>query len=86
VLSWKGIPTTVRARDDVGGRVSREMPSWFAQEVDRVAMREGLTGTDEYLDQLQWSDEAEEEGDAAAAADTVVARLAAEWGRPVGGS
>jgi hypothetical protein len=59
------------------------MPTWFGQEIDRVAMREGLTGTDDYLEQFQWSDETEVPGSAADAADAVVARLAAEWGRPV---
>jgi Virulence factor len=83
ILSWRGIPTSVRARDDDGKRASRQMPDWFGQEVDRVAMREGLTGEDAYLEQLAWSDETEEPGDAEAAAAAVVARLAAEWGRPV---
>ena len=83
VLSWRGIPTSVRARDDQGNRVSRQMPDWFGKEVDRVAMREGLTGDDAYLEQLAWSDEAEEPGDADTAADALVARLAAEWGHPV---
>jgi hypothetical protein len=83
ILSWRGIPTTVRARDDEGRRVSRQLPDWFGKEVDRVAMREGLTGEDDYLGQLDWSEETEEPGDAEAAADAVVARLAAEWGHPV---
>jgi hypothetical protein len=83
VLSWRGIPTSVRARDDEGHRASRPLPDWFGKEVDRVAMREGLTGEDDYLEQLAWSEETEEPGDADGAADAVVARLAAEWGHPV---
>jgi hypothetical protein len=83
VLSWRGIPTSVKARDEAGHRASRPMPDWFAQEVDRVAMKEGLTGEDAYLDQLAWSDETDEPGDAETAAEAVVARLAAEWGRPL---
>ena len=86
VLSWRGIPTSVKARDEAGHRASRSMPDWFGKEVDRVAMKEGLTGEDAYLDQLAWSEEAEEPGDAEAAAESVVARLAAEWGHPVPGS
>ena len=86
VLSWRGIPTSVRARDEAGKRASRQMPEWFGKEVDRVAMREGLTGEDDYLGQLAWSDETEEPGDAEAAADAVVARLAADWGHPLGSS
>ena len=38
---------------------------------------------DAYLEQLAWSEEAEEPGDAEGAAEAVVARLAAEWGHPV---
>jgi hypothetical protein len=83
VLSWRGIPTSVKARDEAGHRVSRSMPDWFGKEVDRVAMREGLTGEDDYLEQLAWSEEVEEPGDAETAADAVVARLAAQWGHPV---
>jgi hypothetical protein len=83
VLSWRGIPTSVKARDETGHRASRSMPDWFGKEVDRVAMKEGLTGEDAYLDQLAWSEEADEPGDAETAAEAVVARLAAEWGRPV---
>ena len=83
VLSWRGIPMSVKARDDEGHRVSRSMPDWFGKEVDRVAMNEGLTGDDAYLEQLAWSEEAEEPGDAESAADAVVARLATEWGHPV---
>jgi hypothetical protein len=83
VLSWRGIPTSVKARGEDGRRVSRTMPEWFGKEMDRVAMREGLISEDDYLEQLAWSDEFEEPGDAEAAADAVVARLAAEWGHPV---
>ena len=59
VLSWRGIPMSVKVRDESGRRASRPMPDWFGQEVDRVAMREGLAGSDDYLEQLEWSDEVE---------------------------
>jgi len=80
VLSWRGIPTSVKARDAAGRRVSRAMPDWFGQEVDRVAMREGITGSDAYLEAFVWSDEVEEAGSAAEVADALVARLAAAGG------
>lgn len=81
MLTWGAIPTSVKAQDDAGRRVSRPMPDWFGQEVDRVAMQEGLTGSDAYLDGFVWSEPAEEPGDAAVVADAVVARLVIEWGR-----
>ena len=43
ILAWQDIPTQVQAGDG-SGRVSRHLPDWFMQEVDRVAMRDGLTG------------------------------------------
>ena len=54
VLYWRDIPAQVRV---FGGRrpLSRQMPDWFQQEIDRVAMRDGLTGTDAYLDEWHWS-------------------------------
>jgi hypothetical protein len=54
------------------------MPDWFGQEIDRVAMRLGLSGSDDYLDGFEWSDELEEPGDAGEVADAVVARLDAQ--------
>jgi len=81
VLRWRDIPMSVKAVDAEGGRANRQMPDWFGQEVDRVAMRDGLTGTDDYLAALDWSEHADEPGDAATVADAVVIRLAAEWNR-----
>jgi hypothetical protein len=79
VLMWRDIPTSVKAMDDAGRRVSRAMPDRFGQEVDRVAMREGITGSDEYLAGFAWTDPTEEPGSAEEAADRVVARLAEGW-------
>ena len=81
VLRWRDIPTAVKARDDSGRRVSRPLPDWFGQEVDRVAMREGITDSDGYLEAFAWSEEFEQAGAATAVADAVVARLVADWGR-----
>ncbi len=72
VLYWRDIPAQVRVH---GGRrpLSRQMPDWFQLEIDRVAMRDGLTGTDAYLDAWHWSEKlewtgAEEEADEVAEA------------------
>jgi hypothetical protein len=81
VLAWKGIPGQVQARDEGGPAVNQAMPEWFQQEIDRVAMREGLMGSDEYLDLWAWSDETERDGSAADVADAVVAELMARFGR-----
>jgi len=81
VLSWKGIPAQVKARDAGGSRISLALPEWFAQEIDRAAMREGLTETDAYLSAWEWSDEIERPGQAAEVARAVAEELAASWGR-----
>ena len=55
VLSWKGIPSQVKATDADGATAARMLPDRWQQEIDRVAMRLGLSGTDEYLDGWGWS-------------------------------
>jgi hypothetical protein len=85
VMAWRGIPAQVRAEDDHGARANREMPSWFAQEIDRAAMRDDLAGTDAYLEHWAWSAPAEMPGSADEVADAVVREQAATWGRPAGG-
>ena len=79
VLSWRGIPMQVKVNDGSARPVSRLLPSWFGEHVDRVAMRDGLYGSDAYLEQLEWSAESEREGSAEEVADAVVAELDAEW-------
>ena len=49
VLYWKDIPAQIRVYDGKRPK-GYEMPEWFQKEIDRVAMAEGLTGTDDYLD------------------------------------
>ncbi len=62
ILYWRDIPAQVRVFD---GRkpVSRSMPAHFQLEIDRVAMAEGLEGSDAYLDQWHWTERLEREGE-----------------------
>ena len=53
VLSWRGIPAQVKAYGE-GGTQSATMPDRYQTEIDRVAMREGLAGSDAYLEQWKW--------------------------------
>jgi hypothetical protein len=75
VLSWRDIPSLVRATAEDGTQVSRQLPEWFQQEIDRVAMEEGLIGSDAYLEQWAWSDAEEREGDPNEVLDEVEAEL-----------
>jgi hypothetical protein len=70
VLFWQDIPSVVRA-----GNVKRQLPEWFQQEIDRVAMAQGLLGSDAYLEQWEWRDVGERDGSDADAVDRVVDEL-----------
>ena len=55
ILSWRDIPAQVVVK---AGRRSakRELSKRFIEAIDRVAMHEGATGTDAYLEQWRRSD------------------------------
>ena len=75
ILRWQEIPSLVKAFAEDGTSVSRQLDPWFQQEIDRVAMEEGLIGSDAYLEQWAWSEAVEREGDANAVLDEVEAEL-----------
>ncbi len=51
VVYWQDIPSMVEARDR-SGRHKVQLSARFQELIDRVAMRQGLHGSDQYL--LQW--------------------------------
>jgi hypothetical protein len=79
ILAWRGIPAQVKVYREDGRAVSVPLSDWFIQEIDRVAMSEGLVGTDEYLEQWQWSEDLERQGSPEEVAAALVAELEAEW-------
>ena len=81
ILAWREIPTQVEVTDDDGSTVKRPMPRWFMQEISRITMREGLAGTDDYLEAFHWSKPVARAGDAETIADAVIAEEAAKLGR-----
>ncbi len=56
VLYWQEIPSVVKVTGDDGAEVRRQLPDWFQQEIDRLAMEQGLIGSDAYLEQWAWRD------------------------------
>lgn len=64
ILSWRGIPAQIKVFESGKRPVTRQLPEKFQIEIDRVAMKEGLSGTDAYLEQWQWSEKHEREGNA----------------------
>ncbi|MEA2025674.1 MAG: virulence factor [Chloroflexota bacterium] len=88
VLSWRGIPSAVKVGDEAGVVVRKQLPVFFQQEIDRIAMAEGLIDSDAYLEEWTWSRAAERDGGAEEVAAALVEELAEEWrreNRPVSG-
>ena len=77
VLYWQEIPSLVRVTTDDGTQVSRQLPDWFQQEIDRVAMEQGLVGSDAYLDQFAWRELEPRDGAPNDVLDAVEAELVA---------
>ena len=75
ILYWKQLPSQVKVFEEGKRPVSRQMPASFQTEITRTAMELGITGTDEYLDQWQWSPLREREGSAQEVADALVLEL-----------
>ena len=62
ILYWQDVPSVLKAFDDDGGEVKRQLADWYQQEIDKRAMVQGLTGSDEYLEQWHWGDVEERPG------------------------
>jgi hypothetical protein len=50
VIWWRDIPAQVRAKEG-RTRAARELAPRFQEAIDAAAMRAGLVGTDEYLEE-----------------------------------
>jgi hypothetical protein len=76
VLYWQKIPSLIRVTADDGTQLSRQLPDWFQQEIDRVAMEQGVVGSDAYLEQFDWRDLEPRDGPPNEVLDAVAAELA----------
>ena len=85
ILAWKGIPAQVKASEPGQRAVSVALPDWFSQEIDRVAMRDGLADSDAYLAAWEWSSPIERAGRPAEVANALAHELAAANGHPFAG-
>lgn len=74
ILYWKEIPSVVQATDE-SGTVKLQLSDRFQTLIDAVAMRHGLAGTDEYLNQWNHGEEENRPGSAREVARTVAAEL-----------
>ncbi|MFY9725548.1 MAG: virulence factor [Bryobacteraceae bacterium] len=76
ILYWQEIPSQIKAEDDEDD-VTVELPAKFMERIDRLAVQQGLQGSDDYLAQWRWSEEEEREGSAREVAEAVRAELEA---------
>jgi hypothetical protein len=75
ILYWKQVPSQVKVFEEGKRPVSRQLPARFQAEINRIAMAEGLAGTDDYLNQWQWTPQMEREGSAEDVAEALVREL-----------
>ena len=78
ILYWKEIPAQVKAYNGTRA-ISRQLPERYQLEIDRIAMAEGLAGTDEYLNQWHWTAKLERDGSAEETLEIVSRELLEEW-------
>ena len=78
ILYWKDIPAQVKAYDGVRP-VSRQLPERYQLEIDRLAMEQGLAGSDEYLNQWHWTSKLDRPGTPADVLESISQELIAEW-------
>jgi hypothetical protein len=62
ILFWQDVPSVIKAFDDDGGQVSRQLPDWYQQEIDKRAMTQGLIESGAYLEQWHWGNIEERPG------------------------
>lgn len=79
ILSWRGIPAQVKVFPEEGRPLSRALTERFQQEIDRVAMREGLSASADYLAHWAWSEDLERPGEPEEVLGAVVEELEATW-------
>jgi hypothetical protein len=73
VLYWQDIPAELKVWDDYD-EVKVQLPSRFAERIDAVAQRLGLTQSDAYTAEFRWGEEQERPG----SIDEVAASVARE--------
>jgi Virulence factor len=77
IIAWKGIPSLVEARDEDGAVARMPLSQRFQDLIDSVALREGASETEAYLDGWDQGPEIERAGDAGPVAQEVAAELEA---------
>ena len=79
VLYWKSVPAQVKVFPEKGRPLARQMPDRFQAEIDRIAIEQGLVGTDDYLNQWHWTTKRERTGNPAEVLEVLIKELEADW-------
>ncbi len=78
ILYWKHVPAQIKVFGEGKRPFSRPMPDRFQVEIDKIAMNEGLAGTDAYLEHWRWTPKLERPGSVEEVADAVIGELEQE--------
>jgi hypothetical protein len=79
ITYWREIPSMVTARE--GDATAKSgLPSRFQEAIDEAAMRQGMAGSDEYLEQWHHGDWQPGEGSPDEVVSKIAGRLDAEYG------
>ena len=79
ILYWKSVPAQVKVFPEKGRPLARQMPDRFQAEIDRIAIEQGLVGTDDYLNQWHWTAKRERTGNPAEVLEVLIKELEADW-------
>jgi hypothetical protein len=74
ILYWQEVPSQVQAEDELDD-VKLPLAPRFMERIDQLAGQRGLQGSDDYLAQWRWTDEAERDGSAQEVAEAVKTEL-----------
>ena len=78
ILYWQDIPSQVKAWDDFD-EVKLQLDERYAARIDALAQKSGLTSTDDYLNQWNWGEENEIDGDPEDVAEKIKNELDAQF-------
>jgi hypothetical protein len=78
IIFWRDIPAQVKARSG-RTRLAKPLSDRFQQAIDEAAMRAGMSGTDEYLQEWRTVDAPDQDGEPEVIIGRLVARLEAEY-------
>lgn len=78
VVYWRDIPAQVKAKSG-RTRLAKPLSDRFQQAIDEAAMRAGMSGSDDYLQEWRTVERPDEDGEPAAIVDRVAAQLEGEF-------